>query len=468
MDNIRIVCNISLWTHQVFELWPRQISYSHPYIGPSLFNLIFTHICDPCQKHNVDGPPDAQSAIFILQRCTPLTPDHIERTRKAFYSIKQGCNEVATSYLNQIWVLTRDCYHAGIANTDADLVKQAICSKGNHHYSAASYQRFNANLSQAELNNEELPFFSELESHLLNIEESRGLTLPSKNQYNYNQRANAARQHFHHHSSRPASQRNFTPRQQQAHSSILRRLTQHNNNQPNNRPPNRHQRNQFPTPNRPNNNQVDRQNAPPSRPHHGVRPPQRPMSANSNNQRRPPNNSTPLRRNTSTNATNIVCNNCGRNWSLCKTMSNSQPFSKQQPQRKSPSDNHKRQKRRSAKPMCLLCDQCTPIFQSSTLYHQVERNQSTTIVHQPSGLTQTYHKWKSINRSLIKTLHHQPHMHLPTQMQLNSFLMIQLLHINNLDHQTLTTGSPTVAQQVNTLLSSAIFAMSSLAMSLSP
>jgi hypothetical protein len=36
------------------------------------------------------------------------------------------------------------------------------------------------------------------------------------------------------------------------------------------------------------------------------------MSANFNNQRRPQNTATPLRRNTSTNATNIVCNNCGR------------------------------------------------------------------------------------------------------------------------------------------------------------
>jgi hypothetical protein len=59
MDNLRIVCNISLWTRQVFELWPKQIFYSHPFIGTALYNLIFTHICDPCQKHSIDGPPDA-------------------------------------------------------------------------------------------------------------------------------------------------------------------------------------------------------------------------------------------------------------------------------------------------------------------------------------------------------------------------------------------------------------------------
>jgi hypothetical protein len=148
---------------------------------------------------------------------------------------------------------------------------------------------------------------------LLNIDESRGLTLPSQNQHNFNQHANTARQHFHHHSSRPSPQRNFSPRQQQALSSILRPLNQQNNsNRPNNRPPNRYQCNQFPTPNRSNINQLDRRNAPPLRPHHGTRPPQRPMSANSSNQRRPQNSATPLRRNTLTNATNIVCINCGR------------------------------------------------------------------------------------------------------------------------------------------------------------
>ncbi|KAI2509522.1 hypothetical protein MHU86_4899 [Fragilaria crotonensis] len=198
MDNLRIVCNISPWTRQVFDLWPKQISYSHPFIGTAIYNLIFTHVCDPCQKHIIDGPPDARTAIFTLRRhCAPLTPDHVERTREAFYSIKQGHNEVATSYLNRIRVLTRDCYHAGIPNTDADLIKRAIRGGSNHHFYAASYQRFDADLRRAELNDEELPAFSELESHLLNIDESRGLTLPSQNQRNYNQHANAARQQFH-------------------------------------------------------------------------------------------------------------------------------------------------------------------------------------------------------------------------------------------------------------------------------
>jgi hypothetical protein len=28
MDNLRIVCNISPWTRNVFDLWPKQVSYS--------------------------------------------------------------------------------------------------------------------------------------------------------------------------------------------------------------------------------------------------------------------------------------------------------------------------------------------------------------------------------------------------------------------------------------------------------
>jgi hypothetical protein len=59
IGNLRIVCNISPWTRQVFDVWPQQVPYSHPYIGSALYNLIFTNISDPCQKHIIDGPPDA-------------------------------------------------------------------------------------------------------------------------------------------------------------------------------------------------------------------------------------------------------------------------------------------------------------------------------------------------------------------------------------------------------------------------
>jgi hypothetical protein len=124
---LRIVCNISPWTRHVFDLWPKLISYSHPCIGTAIYNLIFTNISDPCQKHIIDCPPDAITAILSLRRhCAPLTQDHVERTHDAFCSIKQGHQEVATSYLNRIRMLTRDCYHAGIPNTDAEIIKQTF------------------------------------------------------------------------------------------------------------------------------------------------------------------------------------------------------------------------------------------------------------------------------------------------------------------------------------------------------
>ena len=147
MDNLRIVCNISPWTGQVFDLWPKQISYSHPCIGTAIYNLIFTNIRDPCQKHIIDCPPDARTAILTLRRhCAPLTQDHVERMRETFCSIKQGHQEVATLYLNRIGMLTRECYHTGIPKTDAEIIKQAIQGRSNHHFYAASYQQSDANI----------------------------------------------------------------------------------------------------------------------------------------------------------------------------------------------------------------------------------------------------------------------------------------------------------------------------------
>ena len=328
MDNLRIVCNISPYTRQVFDQWPKQISYSHPFVGTAIYNLIFTNVNDPCQKHIIDGPPDARIAILTLRRhCAPLTADHIERTREAFQSVKQGHQEVATSYLNRIRVLTRDCYHAGIPNTDAEIIKRAIRGGSNHQFYSASYQRFDADIRRAELNDEELPPFSELESHLLNIDESRGLTLPSQNQRNFNQHANAARHHPIN-SSNSSTIRNFSPRQQQALSSTLRSYTSNHNNSHNRsntstnhrqittRPRNAFQASMNHRPNQ-HNGQIRRPPAPPTRPNpqqnRSARPPLRPTS--NNNHRRPaPQNSTPARRNPSNtpNAANVVCNNCGR------------------------------------------------------------------------------------------------------------------------------------------------------------
>ena len=183
MDNLRIVCNISPWTCKVFDLWPEKITYSHPVVGTALYNLLFTNITEQCQKHIIDLPPDFRTAIMTLRRhCAPLTPDHIERTRESFYSLKQQNQEVATSYLNRIRILTRDCYHAGIPNSDTDLIKRTVRGGSNHHFYAASYQRFDADIRRAELNNEPLPTFDELESHLLNIDDTRSFTISSQQQ----------------------------------------------------------------------------------------------------------------------------------------------------------------------------------------------------------------------------------------------------------------------------------------------
>ncbi|KAI2500911.1 hypothetical protein MHU86_13572 [Fragilaria crotonensis] len=260
-----------------FANCPTQPTFKHAadILTPSLttFELFATF-----PKHIIDGPPDARTAILTLRRhCAPLTPDHVERTREAFCSIKQPHHEVATSYLNRIRLLTRDCYHAGIPNTDAELIKRTVRGGSNHSFYAASYQRFDADIRRAELNDEALPPFAELESHLLNIDESRGLTLPSQNHRNYNQHANAARGHHSHHSQprhNQTTQRVFTQRQQQAFSSILRPYSNpSSNNQNRNQPPRLPQNHSRPfrpptNPSRPPfNNSNQRRPPPPSRGH---------------------------------------------------------------------------------------------------------------------------------------------------------------------------------------------------------
>ena len=338
MDNLRIICTISPWTRQVFDLWPQKISYSHSVVGTSLYNLLFTNITEQCQKHIIDGPPDFRTAIFTLRRhCAPLTPDHVERTREAFYSLKQQHQEVATSYLNRIRILTRDCYHAGIPNSDTDLIKRTVRGGNNHHFYAASYQRFDADIRRAELNDESLPTFAELESHLLNIDETRGLTIPSQQVRVYNQHAHSARHNLPAHiPPRQATHRFFTPRQQQAFSSIMRPYVNGNSNNNNrHRPPgqNNQNPNNFRT-NRPSQNSNNGQRHQPSqqRPsnqpnRNNPRPPLRHNNSSntSNNYRRPPsssNNASTTSRSTTNNATNVVCNNCGRTGHFARNCTN--------------------------------------------------------------------------------------------------------------------------------------------------
>ncbi|KAI2506201.1 hypothetical protein MHU86_8236 [Fragilaria crotonensis] len=236
--------------------------------------------------------------------------------RESFYSIKQGHQEVATSYLNRIRTLSRDCYHAGITNTDADIIKRAIHGGSNHHFYAASYQRFDADIRRAELHDKELPTFAELESHLLNIDDSCGLTLPSQNQHNYNQHANSAHQPS---SSLPFQHQgttydDFPPHQQQAFTSSS--MMQPNAAKNNNRPPHQEVENQTNTlasaqhPRRQNNDNdcsiAMQQPQPFQKQHRNTRPHFRQNSSNNANQRRPPDNFS------SPNAANITCYNCGQ------------------------------------------------------------------------------------------------------------------------------------------------------------
>jgi len=279
------------------------MSYSHPCIGTAIFNLIFTNICDPCQKHIIDCPPDARTAILTLRRhCAPLTQDHIDRTQESFCSIKQGHQEVATSYLNRIRTLSRDCYHAGIPNTDAELIKRAIRGGSNHHFYAASYQRFDADIRRAELQDEELPAFAELERHLLNIDDSHELTLPSQNQQNYNQHANFANQYS---SNQPV----------EVFSSRMQPFTTNNSRRPPHQP---YIRPSHPAPAQPRHyNYNDRKTAtqqhrPFQQRDRGARQPFRPFSSSKTNQRSPPNNKATRQNPSTPNTANIVCNNCGR------------------------------------------------------------------------------------------------------------------------------------------------------------
>jgi hypothetical protein len=150
----------------------------------------------------------------------------------------------------------------------------------------------------------------------LNIDESRGLTLPSQNQRNYNQHANSTRPSFspsHIFQPRQGTTCIFTSHQQQAFSSTMRPYTS-NNNRPQNRPITR-PNNPSPAQPRPNHDRrpTTHQDRPFQQQNCGTRPPFRPTSSNNTNQRRPPNSNNAARQNPSTsNTANIVCNNCGR------------------------------------------------------------------------------------------------------------------------------------------------------------
>ena len=463
MDNLRIVCNISPWTRQVFDLWPNQISYSHPCIGTAINNLIFTNISDPCQKHINDCPPDARTAILTLRRhCAALTQNHVECTLEAFFSIKQGHQEVATSYLNRIGTLTRDCYHAGIPNNDAEIIKRAICGGSNHHFYAASYQRFDADIRRAELNDEELLPFAELESHLLNIDDSHGLTLPSHNQRNYNEHESSTRQPSSTQSfQRQGTTRVFTTHQQQAFSLMMRPYTVSNNN--NNRPPhqphNQRPNNQTSAPHRQNNNNNDRRTgtqSPRTFPQQtrGTRPPFRPISTNNTNQRRPLNNTPATRQNSSTcNAANMVCNNCGRLGhyaNRCKNVNQTQYSQNNQgrpPNRNTNNENAAPRNEHAHFITNSTASQSELFSTKPTLPPVTTRTTSIFHKQQLYGLIPMHLRWKSTEHCSTMTFYQHHHKLHSTHAQQNS-LIIHYQHTRDFDHLFLTTGSLTVVPHV--------------------
>ncbi|KAI2497644.1 ubinuclein-2-like protein [Fragilaria crotonensis] len=178
-------------------------------------------------------------------------------------------------------------------SSNAPFVVEAITP-----FYAASYQRFDADIRRAELNDEALPPFAELESHLLNIDESRGLTLPSQNQRNYNQHAHSTPPSFAHIQTLMATIKTEVIHQDhrktiRARSDHLQLLRDH-----------------------PSTIQINDAHhllhrARPTNTNETTAPPFRPTS--NPNQRPSPNGSNINQsRNSASNAATIVCNNCGR------------------------------------------------------------------------------------------------------------------------------------------------------------
>jgi hypothetical protein len=143
IDNLTILCSISVWTRTIFKTWPVSINVKHNNVSLTLYNLLFTYSNDACQKHLIDGPIDATIAMKTLQRhCTPLTEDHINKMQDKFRALKQGYNEVATSYFNRIRETKRECYHSGIKTTDHDLLKRALRGASTHNFYDTTYKSY--------------------------------------------------------------------------------------------------------------------------------------------------------------------------------------------------------------------------------------------------------------------------------------------------------------------------------------
>lgn len=188
IDNLTILCQISPWTRKIFKEWPSDIKIIHKNVNIALYNLLYTYANESIQKHLLDSDGCAIKALKTLQRqCAPLTDDHLDRMSDNFRNLRQGDNEVATSYFNRIREVKRECFHAGIRLTSEDLLKRALRGANTHPFYDTTYKSFDRKLDDARLHDQELPTYHELEGALAMIDERKGLTLPSQSRRNYNQ-----------------------------------------------------------------------------------------------------------------------------------------------------------------------------------------------------------------------------------------------------------------------------------------
>jgi len=226
IDKLMIVCQISIWTADIFDDWPHSINYDHDAVGTALYNVIFSYVNNACQKHLLRGPFDGRNALVVLRRyMAPLTPNYIDKVDETFRSLKQSPKEIATSYFTRINETDRDCFHAGI-NLDNDaLIKRALQGASNHYLYAVTYENYRTMIKMAQKQQTELPRYVELESDLLDIDETNGVSLPGQRTRDYNQ----------HGAYSVTDQRHSTPRPRGQHNT-------YSNRQQSFRPPNHQQR----------------------------------------------------------------------------------------------------------------------------------------------------------------------------------------------------------------------------------
>jgi len=188
IDKLMIVCQISIWTCDIFDEWPDTISYNHSVVGTALYNVIFSYVNNACQKHLLRGPFDGRNALLTLRRyMAPLTPNYVDKVEETFRSLKQSPKEVATSYFTRINETDRDCFHAGIHLGNDALIKRALQGASNHYLYAVTYENYRTLIKMAQKQQTDLPLYTELESDILDIDETNGVSLPGQRTRDYNQ-----------------------------------------------------------------------------------------------------------------------------------------------------------------------------------------------------------------------------------------------------------------------------------------